>query len=38
MTLAMTSVSFTDEGVFIEGVQKPGRSAVSLGPGKAQDN
>jgi hypothetical protein len=38
MTLAITSVSFTGEGVFIDGVQTFRRNAVSLGPAKAQDN
>jgi hypothetical protein len=38
MTLAMTSVSFTGDGVFIDGIQELRRNAVSLGPAKAQDN
>jgi hypothetical protein len=35
MTLAMTSVSFTGDGEFIDGVQNESRDAVSLGPSKA---
>ena len=34
----MTSVSFTGDGAFIDGIQILRRSAVSLEPRKAQDN
>jgi len=38
ITLAVTSVSFTGDGAFIDGIQKLSRNAVSLVLGKMQDN